>query len=342
MAESPCDRTIDTLYEEIKDESGSHFQCSICLRTLSRLQRMESHLTSIHGIGEICYIASHISFNFQGGVKREDDSSFKKNTSSPFLFTVGCRIRKYKKYDDDPSIPIPKSTKYDRVKRVKLSTSHVPALILHAPSLAFDSRLDVQNPAVEPSACQNSDLLVEERHSATGECSASSFEEFESEEVEPTSFSGHLADADEECDINDDTDTISSTSEASLESDSSSEEDSDDSADSIQNETTLELEKTFSAQTMACMSVLALISRHCITTEAAKDIIDLVKVLCPENDTMQSLTYSNVQQVCGNCELFVYDICEKCLGLFPTNLEDQVMCSTPGCNGYVNLSGFQY
>ena len=59
MAESPCDRTIDTLYEEIKDESGSHFQCSISLRTLSRLQRMESHLTSIHGIGEICYIASH-------------------------------------------------------------------------------------------------------------------------------------------------------------------------------------------------------------------------------------------------------------------------------------------
>lgn len=155
--------------------------------------------------------------------------------------------------------------------------------------------------------------------------------------MELTSFSGHLADADEECNINDDTDTISSTSEASLESDSSSEEDSDDSADSIENETTLELEKTFSAQTMACMSVLALISRHCITTEAAKDIIDLVKVLCPENDTMQSLTYSNVQQVCGNCELFVYDICEKCLGLFPTNLEDQVMCSTPGCNGYVNL-----
>ena len=54
MDESPCaGRNVDlgTLYEEIKDENGTHFKCSMCLRTLSRLQRMEDHLRSIHGIG---------------------------------------------------------------------------------------------------------------------------------------------------------------------------------------------------------------------------------------------------------------------------------------------------
>ena len=254
-----------------------------------------------------------------------------------FLLTVGCRIRKYKKYDDDPSVPVPKSTKYDRIKRVKLSTSHVPSLILHAPSHSSDSRQEVSN-TVEAPACENSEILMEERHPARDDHEYTvilpeEIDADESEEVGPPS----CRQWDDECDIDDDVDSItSSTSEVSWESGVSSEEDSDDSADNIQNETTTEFKTTFSAQETACMAILALISRHCITTEAAKDIIDLVKVLCPENETLQSLSYTDVQRVCGNCEVFVYDICEKCLALFPTNLEDQVMCSTPGCNGYVH------
>lgn len=46
-----CD--VRSYYEVLVDENGSHFKCCICLRTLSRMQRVESHLTSIHGIGEI-------------------------------------------------------------------------------------------------------------------------------------------------------------------------------------------------------------------------------------------------------------------------------------------------
>ena len=75
-------------------------------------------------------------------------------------------------------------------------------------------------------------------------------------------------------------------------------------------------EKTFSAQENACMPILALISRHCMTTEAANDILDLLKLICPENVTVQSLNFTNVQQLCGNCELFIYDICERCLLFF--------------------------
>lgn len=58
-------------------------------------------------------------------------------------------------------------------------------------------------------------------------------------------------------------------------------------------------------------------------------------MLCPENESLQSLSYANVYQVSGNCSVFVYDICERCLGLFPADVEDQVICSMPGCDGYV-------
>ena len=57
------------------------------------------------------------------------------------------------------------------------------------------------------------------------------------------------------------------------------------------------------------MAALAYVSRHCLTTEAAKDLIDLVRVTCPESPTFKTLNYSKVQEVCGNCQLLVYDIC---------------------------------
>ena len=76
------------------------------------------------------------------------------------------------------------------------------------------------------------------------------------------------------------------------------------------------------------MAVLAYVSRHCLTTEAAKDLIDLVRVTCPESPTFKTLNYSKVQEVCGNCQLLVYDICEKC---HPSDDENIYHCETNGC-----------
>jgi len=91
--------------------------------------------------------------------------------------------------------------------------------------------------------------------------------------------------------------------------------------------------RLFTDQEKACQAVLAYVSRHCMTNEAAKDLIDLVKVTCPESVTFKSLSYSKVQEVYGQCELHVYDICEVCLRLFPLNDEKSFRCSTTGCVG---------
>ena len=222
------------------------------------------------------------------------------------------RLRKYKKYADDSSVPVPKSTMYDRVKRAKLSTSIPPSLYIPEPQSAVAFGYD------RLQEMQSSGELSEQMPVPVDEFVLS-------DEMEVGQFE----------DLDDDQDSIiSSASDVSVYSDSSTDAESSDSADD--NETAnsqQKTEKTFSAQETACMAILALISRHCVTTEAAKDIIDLLKVLCPENETLKSLTYANVQQVCGNCELFVFDVCEKCLCLFPTELQDQVTCSTPGCDG---------
>ena len=91
--------------------------------------------------------------------------------------------------------------------------------------------------------------------------------------------------------------------------------------------------RLFTDHEKACMAVLAYVSRHCITNEAAKDLIDFVKVTCPESTTFKTLRYSKVQEVCGKCELHVYDICEKCHRLFPVDDDNSHRCATMACMG---------
>lgn len=108
----------------------------------------------------------------------------------------------------------------------------------------------------------------------------------------------------------------------------SSDEDEQDDDDTVNVDSGL-----FTHDEKACKAVLAYVSRHCMTNEAAKDLIDLVKVTCPESVTFKSLNYRKVQEVCGQCEFHVYDICEVCHRLFPLDDENSFRCSTSGCVG---------
>lgn len=50
------------LFEEIVQENKKLYKCSICLRLLSRKQRIESHLQLVHGKGKL-FPSSRISFD---------------------------------------------------------------------------------------------------------------------------------------------------------------------------------------------------------------------------------------------------------------------------------------
>lgn len=258
---------------------------------------------------------------------------------------MNVRTRKYKKYIDDRTFPIPKSTRYDHINRLQQSSqasTSSPSLPSLFPGDNFQhhdlstsefsthlSEVAVDTNVVEDFDGMESNIMQENFTEA--------FYEIELPVPEETTEIpiGIIHDnSDMSADSDSDSDVEVSSSDSSEELDDSDADDhSLDSPD--ESESNVSKEKTFSAQENACMAILALISRHCMTAEAAKDILDLLKLICPENVRVQSLSYTNVQQVCGNCEIFIYDICERCLALFPKDRDDQVICSTEGCDGYV-------
>ena len=256
----------------------------------------------------------------------------------------GYHIRKNKRYLDDPSVQVPKSTKFDQKKRSTLHSNTVTSI---PQSVLFTQQTELIYP--ESNACSNGDTLVQEtevttcNYQGTSEMEGSSTDALSQPEMcleevvdsKDTGLSETLSgDLDSECDeMPSDQDSDSVTSEVFSESKESELEDEpygdklNDCAHDNNNT------RMYSDHEKACMAVLAYVSRHCITNATAKHLIDLVKVTCPGSGTFKSLSYTQVQEVCGKCELHVYDICEVCLGLFPLDDENSFHCSTAGCVG---------
>ena len=88
-------------------ENKKLYKCSICLRLLSRKQRIESHLQLVHDKGKL-FPPSRMSFDqsLLSSVIIQCETfgfSFVTLLAGPFK-------RKYKLYVDDSSIPIPRIT----------------------------------------------------------------------------------------------------------------------------------------------------------------------------------------------------------------------------------------
>lgn len=256
-----------------------------------------------------------------------------------FFLTEGYHVRKYKRYLDNPSVPVPKSTKFDRYKR---SATHSTA------NAAISIPQSVLGVAVVPTESSASQTFVQEPEATV--CDDQGALEFlptngyTQSEVFPSLESGVDNEGTmviETCKLSGESDSecseISSSQDSCLvtsESDESeleaqcytSEEDEQDDNGHVVVETRL-----FTDNEKVCQAILAYVSRHCLTNEAAKDLIDLVKVTCPESEIFKSLSYSKIQEVCGQCELHVYDICEVCFRLFPLDDENSFRCSTAGC-----------
>lgn len=239
---------------------------------------------------------------------------------------------------------MPKSTKFDRYKRsatcsntaILIPQSVVSSDLAAVPTVSSTSHNEETFlKETEATICNYKGAL--DLSSSNGYASAEAFPSLErGVDDEDTRLIETLSEEwDSECsEISSSQDSCSVTSESDeseLEAQCyTSEEDEQDDNDNVDDESRL-----FTDHEKACKAVLAYVSRHCITNEAAKDLIDLVKVTCPESVTFKSLSYSKVQEVCGQCELHVYDVCEVCPRLFPLDDENSFRCSTTGCVGYV-------
>lgn len=192
--------------------------------------------------------------------------------------------RKYKKYIDDPSIAVPKLTRYGHFK-----SSTWPSHVQSTSSLWIpQSRFFTQQ--VDQLALLSHEItLLQEIETTTNESSASqtSLEDIQSTvdnqaEMQPFDetatceiemFTGTCASRDSESDCSDSTEISSDNDFDSQAFDSFS--DSGDSGSDIDDQESVDLadnegpnnsssQKVFSAQEEASMAILSLIARHCI------------------------------------------------------------------------------
>jgi len=88
----------------------------------------------------------------------------------------------------------------------------------------------------------------------------------------------------------------------------------------------------FTSKELASMAIISFATRYLLSNEAGSSFVELMKHLSPENKILQDLSYSKIQEMCGNCNLKVHDYCENCFGLFPDD-KDVYSCQTVNCTG---------
>ena len=214
-----------------------------------------------------------------------------------FVTVVSCK-RTYKKYLDDPSLPILKTTRFRWQQSSQSVSSSFPVASLHVPGGDFQEADQSSYPVMPTCIDENVQININDFESI-GSCESTidqnandnteTFDELEPRSAEEFETSGTpLQEENVEWNVSGSQNEIGLSTDSESDNDinfSGSEtseevEDSDVNEDSAsEDENDSSPQKTYTAQENACMAILFLISRHCITTEAAKDIIALLKIL---------------------------------------------------------------
>jgi len=245
-------------YGEVIVEGIKKWRCGVCYRTLSTKQRVEYHVHSVHHKGPV--------------------------------------ERKYKRYRDDPNIPVPKRTKYNWKFKARSNADNEDAV-----SDTIDESFNSDGSTTFNQQGEDQDSSYEDVDNSDLDSDKSSDFEFSDSESLANSF---------------DCQSLSSSC------------DEDDSHPDVSDT----VHPSFTAKEMASMAVIAFATRYLLSDEAASSCVELIKKLCPENATFHELSYTKIQQISGNCSLTVVDYCECCFALFPDD-KDLYQCSTVGCPG---------
>ena len=86
--------------------------------------------------------------------------------------------------------------------------------------------------------------------------------------------------------------------------------------------------------------ILSYIARYKLSGSASADLLDLLKLITPGDNTLQSLVLSEIKETLGDCILNVYDYCGKCFSIFPKD-ENIYQCNTTDGGGN-QCTGLRY
>ena len=87
-------------------------------------------------------------------------------------------------------------------------------------------------------------------------------------------------------------------------------------------------------------SILSYIAKHTLNGSASTDLLDIFKLVVPEDKTLHSLTLTQLNEALGNCITNIYDYCGKCFTIFPKD-DNSHQCRTTDGEGQ-QCTGLRY
>ena len=78
--------------------------------------------------------------------------------------------------------------------------------------------------------------------------------------------------------------------------------------------------------------ILFYIAKYKLSGSASVDLLDLLKLIAPEDNTLQSITLSDIKETQGDCIGNLHDYCGKCFSIFPKDATIY-QCSTTDSDG---------
>ena len=129
-------------------------------------------------------------------------------------------------------------------------------------------------------------------------------------------------------------------SSSETETTSSDDSDLEDDEDQLQTTCSSDSVKEFNEKEKLSVLILSYIAKHKLNGSASVDLLDLLKLIVPENNNLQSLTLTQINEALGNCVTNIYDYCGKCFSIFPKD-ENTYQCSTTDGEGK-QCTGLRY
>ena len=63
--------------------------------------------------------------------------------------------------------------------------------------------------------------------------------------------------------------------------------------------------------------ILSYIAKYKLSGSASVDLLDLLKLIAPKDNILQSLTLNGIKETLGDCIVNIHDYCGKCFSIFP-------------------------
>ena len=299
------------------------WKCSLCNNLLSSKQRIISHLVKTHG-------KTNLS---EEGQKQNLDSRttlWRRKRSAYGTFVDQQSFSKSNSPVDSPYTRYPAAAN--------------DSIIFDSPSKSVEGDIHVQTagdiPDVEkefPMISEYSQVPEQTEPSIVNDCSYCGLDGHEFSPRKDT----NVVDLDDS--FSSDSDCLSTNNDYSsseTETTSSDVSDLEDDEDQLQTTCSSDPVKEFSEKEKLSVLILSYIAKHKLTGSASVDLLDLLKLIVPEDNNVHSLTLTQINETLGNCVTNIYDYCGKCFSIFPKD-ENSYQCSTIDGEGQ-QCTGLRY